>query len=195
MANLKKTSKKSIKKSASKGKSKLSKNLSNVNLSNVNLSNVKSSFSGYLISLIIFTLIYIIAIGYIIKYLNDLKKCDCFEKENASNKVNLNYIVIIEYVSLVLGIIALFKFMMMYYVLSSIKSGGGNNIGEKMFMYVYILLIIGIYGFFIYNVFELMKNNDPKCECTQKPIRFILYFQTILMSLSVLSLVFALFSV
>ena len=124
-----------------------------------------------------------------------MKKCDCFEKENTSNKVNLNYIIIIEYVSLVLGIIALFKFMMMYYLLSSIKSGGGDNSGEKMFMYVYILLTIGIYGFFIYNVLELMKNTDSKCECTQKPIRFVLYFQTILMSLSVLSLVVALFTI
>ena len=192
MAKAKKTSKKS----ASKGKSKLSKNLAKMDKkTNINLSMVKSNISGYLISIIIFTLIYIIAVGYIIKYLNDLKKCDCFEKENASNKVNLNYIIIIEYVSLVLGIIALFKFMMMYYVLSSIKSGGGDNNGEKMFMYVYILLTIGIYGFFIYNVFELMRNTDSKCECTQKPIRFILYFQTILMSLSVLSLVVALFTI
>lgn len=194
MAKVKKTSKKS----ASKGKSKLSKNLAKMDKkTNINLSMVKSNISGYLISIIIFTLIYIIAIGYIIKYLNDLKKCDCFEKENASNKVNLNYIIIIEYVSLVLGIIALFKFMMMYYVLSSIKSGGGDEYSnsEKMFMYVYILLTIGIYGFFIYNVFELMKNTDSKCECTQKPIRFILYFQTILMSLSVLSLVVVLFTI
>jgi hypothetical protein len=189
--------KKSGKKSASKGKSKLSKNLAKMEKSSnfIVTNNVKSNISGYLISIIIFTLIYIIAVGYIIKYLNDLKKCDCFEKENASNKVNLNYIIIIEYVSLVLGIIALFKFMMMYYLLSSIKSGGGDNSGEKMFMYVYILLTIGIYGFFIYNVFELMKNTDSKCECTQKPIRFVLYFQTILMSLSVLSLVVALFTI
>ena len=189
--------KKSGKKSASKGKSKLSKNLAKMEKSSnfIVTNNVKSNISGYLISIILFTLIYIIAVGYIIKYLNDLKKCDCFEKENASNKVNLNYIIIIEYVSLVLGIIALFKFMMMYYLLSSIKSGGGDNSGEKMFMYVYILLTIGIYGFFIYNVLELMKNTDSKCECTQKPIRFVLYFQTILMSLSVLSLVVALFTI
>lgn len=193
MAKAKKTSKKS----ASKGKSKLSKNLAKMEKSSnfVVANSVKSNFSGFLISIILFTLIYIIALGYIIKYLNDLKKCDCFEKENASNKVNLNYILIIEYVSLVLGIIALFKFMMMYYVLSSIKSGGGDNNGEKIFMYVYILLTIGIYGFFIYNVFELMRNTDSKCECTQKPIRFVLYFQTILMSLSVLSLVVALFTI
>ena len=194
MAKAKKTSKKSV----LKEKSKLSKNLAKIdNKTNINLFMVKSNISGYLISIIIFTLIYIIAIGYIIKYLNDLKKCDYFEKENASNKVNLNYILIIEYVCLVLGIIALFKFMMIYYVVSSIKSGGGDEYSnsEKMFMYVYILLTIGIYGFFIYNVLELMKNTDSKCECTQKPIRFILYFKTILMSLSVLSLVVALFTI
>ena len=179
------------KKSVLKKKSKITKNLDNFD-NNLNLITMKSNASGFLISLILFNLIYLILIGYIIKYLYDLKKCDCFEKENTENKVNLNYLIIIEYAVLFLGLITCIKFFIKYYTLKNIKSGGGN-IGEKIFIYIYILSTIGIYGFFIFNVFKLMKNTDSKCECTQKPIRFILYFQTILMSLSVLSFVIALF--
>ena len=111
------------KKSSGKAK-KSSKSKSNLNLLDLknkdyNLTQVKGKVSSFLLTSIIIGIIFCIIIGYIIKYLNDLKNCDCFKERNEEVKANIDYLILIEAINL---IIIIFSIIVMFRLYSNISS-------------------------------------------------------------------------
>ena len=76
--------------------------------------------------------------------------------------------------------------------INKIKSGGGN-VNAILTYSILALINLLVYGFFVYNVFLLSKNIDPTCECTQNPIRYLLYIQAIFTSISILLSIIGIF--
>ena len=177
-----------VKKSSGKVKKSSKSNMDLLNLKNkdYNLSQVKGNLSSFLLTSIIINVVFCIILGYIIKYLFDLKKCDCFKERNEEVKANIDYIIIIEAITLFMNIILLLYTINLYSKISKIKSGGGNDI---MIQLLFILLNLAIYGYFVYSVYKLMNIVNKDCECTIKPIRFILYLQTFITLIYCISLV------
>ena len=188
MATGKKSSGK-VKKS-SKSKSKSNMNLLDLKNKDYNLTQVKGKVSSFLLTSIIIGIIFCIIIGYIIKYLNDLKNCDCFKERNEEVKANIDYLILIEAINLIMIIFSLIVMFRLYSNISSIKSGGNK---DYIIHLIFILLNLLVYGFFIYNVYKLMNTVNSDCECTKKPIRFILYIQTFFTLLFCISLILSLF--
>lgn len=182
--------KKSQKKSASK---KLPNGLKNLDIKNknYNLVKIKSSALNVISISIIIILIITLFLCYIVYYLNSLKSCDCFIENNEKNKVNLDYLIIIECIIIAMNFIFVMNLISQYISLDKIKSGGVNTSILYSIIYAAISLIIN--GYFIYNVYLLSKNIDPSCECASKSIRYILYAQSIFMFIYLLLIILGIF--
>ena len=74
---------------------------------NYNLIKVKSNYLNLLSASIFITALFIFFLGYIVYYLNNLKKCRCFQEENSINKSNIEYLIIIEAVTIAMNVIVL----------------------------------------------------------------------------------------
>jgi len=155
--------KKSKNKGRSRGKESLTsknskistkKNLNNkLNTIKMNNSNIKYDFNivkknvrSFLINVLIITIIAIIYLAFILYYLNNLKKCNCFLEENETS-INMNYLIIIE------SIIMAFQVVVFIYILSLLGrlenfNGGARSSGESFFMFIYFILYFLIYGYF-----------------------------------------------
>jgi len=175
-----------------KGVSKKSNN--NIDLKNkdYNLVKVKSNYSDVIGITILITIILIIMMGYIIYYLNNLKKCDCFKKENVENTVSIDYLIIIEAIGLTMNVIILINLITLYMSVNKIKSGGASY-HQKLFIYLILSLYVLIYGLFVYNVYKLSQNVKEDCLCATHPVRFLLYIQAFLVFVYLVLLVLGLF--
>lgn len=183
--------KKSEKKSASK---KLPNSLKNLNIKNknYNLVKIKSSALNIVSICIVINIIVSIIMGYIVYYLNSLKSCDCFIKNNEQNKTNLDYLIIIQSIILAINIIFFIQFIRIYNEFDKIKSGGGKT-SDVLISIIFSIINILIIGYFVYNVYLLSKNIDPSCECAHKSIRYVLYIQSIFMSIFILLTILGIF--
>lgn len=172
---------------------KASKGL-NLDLKNkdYNLVKIKSTSLNIISITIIIEILLILLLGYIIYYLNNLKNCNCFIENNEENKANVDYLIIIESIGIAVNIIILLRSISLYMDINKIKSGGGN-VNAILTYSIAALINLLVYGFFVYNVFLLSKNIDPTCECTQNPIRYILYLQAIFTSISILVSIIGIF--
>lgn len=179
-----------------KGKSKKSpsKKMNNIEISNknYNLIKVKSNYLNLLSISIFITALFIFFIGYLMHYLNDLRKCKCFQEENAINKSNIEYLLIIETVTIALNIIILINLINMYMSIDKLKSGGYST-KTKLSIYIGVLIYLIIYGFFVYNVYKLSQNVNEECECTLNPVRYLLYFQATIILIYLIFLVSGVF--
>lgn len=180
--------KKNQKQSSTKNNNLINK-MNNMKLTNNNIkynfNKIKKQTNSFFISILILTIISILYLSFIIYYLNQLKICDCFQKDE-TKKINLDYLIIIE------GIMLFFQVILFIYILSLIIklrnfTGGNNNEGKSIYMYFYFILFFIIYGYFIYYVYLISKNINDDCECSNSPLRYILYFQTffIVLNLSI----------
>lgn len=184
------------KKSGKKPGSKSKKNLDNLNLKDkdYNLIKVKSNYLSIIGISIFSTLILILLLGYIIYYLNNLRKCKCFQDENNSNVSNIDYIIIIEALGLAINIIILINLISLYISVDKIKSGGSSyGLNTKISLYIIILLYLIVYGFFVYNVFKLSQNIKSDCLCSNHPVRYLLYIQAFITFIYLVLLSFGLF--
>ena len=113
-----------VKKSSRKVKKSSKSNMDLLNLKNkdYNLSQVKGNLSSFLLTSIIINVVFCIILGYIIKYLFDLKKCDCFKERNEEVKANIDYIIIIEAITLFMNIILLLYTINLYSKISKIRN-------------------------------------------------------------------------
>jgi len=173
-----------------KSSKKLKKELDNFKINkNYDLLKVKNNYLN-VIGFSIFLLLVIIAImAYIIYYLNRLKYCPCFQLENINNRTNLDYLIIIEVISIALNIVMVIQLFSLYFAVSSMR-GGGKEI--KFYMLLILFLYIIVYGYFIYFVYKLSQNIKYDCLCAQSPIRFLLYAQAILIFIYLLFIIFGL---
>jgi len=167
------------------------KKSSKMNNIKYNLNNIKSASHSFFTTILILTFISILFISFILNYLNELKKCDCFQNDEAK-KINLNYLIIIE------AIMLFFQIVMFLYILSMIIklrnfTGGSKNDGSLIFMYIFLVLYFLIYGYFVYYVYLISENIKDDCECSKSPIRYLLYIQTFFIALNLLMTLFGLF--
>lgn len=173
--------KKNLKKNISSKYNNFIKNLSKKNL------NGKSLLNPLLYSILIVTLISIAYISSIIYYLNSLKSCKCFEEKNKNNYSNLTFLIIIEYIILIMNIILFLGSIYLFSILNNMPSGGANSTGNKnILFYIWFLVYLGIYGYFIYNVYKINENIDLKCDCAKSWLRYLLYIQTVLLLINIL---------
>ena len=123
-------------------------------------------------------IICIIYIGFIIYYLHKLKECPCFLEINKENNSNISYLIVIESITIAFYSIIVLSLIYLTYSLHNKKIGGGSII---MSYYVSFLIVLIIYGFFIYYVFKLSQNISEDCECSKSWLRYLLYIQAVLM--------------
>ena len=130
--------------------------------------------------------IYVIAVLWvvgIIKYLRELEKCDCFLEKNAENNANLKYLIYVEYFILALNI---FSVLSCVYLLAMSNQKGGMDIQKmKMYLILYLVIYIGVFGYFVYSFYKLQQNVDAACACASSSMRFLLYIQAFLMAIGV----------
>ena len=163
---------------------KINSKLNNLKLNNdnrlYNLNTVKSEVNNFLIILIVFTIIYILYLSFIIYYINQLKTCACF-KTDKTNRINLQFLIIIESIKLA------FQIVILLYILSLIvkvkKFSGGNlkSNNNSIVRYIYLVLYLLISGYFIYYVYLISKNIKEDCKCSNSSLRYLLYLQTFIM--------------
>lgn len=163
-------------------KKNLNNKLNNMKMNNSNIKYdfdvVKKNVRSFLINVLIVTIIAIIYLAFILYYLHNLKKCNCFLEENETS-ININYLIIIE------SIIMAFQVVVFIYILSLLGrlenfNGGARSSGESFFMFIYFILYFLIYGYFIYYVYLLSQKMPENCECANSPIKYLLYLQTII---------------
>ena len=140
--------------------------------------------------------IYVIAILWIvgiIKYLRELEKCECFLKKNAENNANLKYLIYVEYVILALNVISVLSCV--YLLIMSNQKGGMDIYRMKMYLTIYLLIYIGIFGYFVYSFYKLQQNIDAACACASSSMRFLLYIQAFFMAIGVFGAILNLFRI
>ena len=141
-------------------------------------------------TLITFSLLGIIYIGLIIYYLNNLRNCECYKKISENNHSDIQFLIFIEslifVLFLILGLIA---------YINLVQVGGSNKNNKYTLLSVFILFVILLVNiYFIYSVYRIFQNVDEECKCTKNWIRYLLYFQTIIIGFNSLSLVVKLFT-
>jgi Tfp pilus assembly protein PilO len=161
-------------------------NLQNLNLQKLNLKN-NSLYTYFFLAIVIY-LVVIAYISSIIYYLNNLKKCSCFNNSD----VNLTYLIVIESIILTLNIITTVLLILAFIMLNNVKSGGGNS-NVRLYIIITLIIQISILGYFVYNVYKLSKNIDENCNCSKDWLRYLLYIQSIIMLFSVIFNIYALF--
>ena len=170
-------------------------NKKNQNLKKFKMFQEKIQFSDkngiYL--LLLFVIINIIYISAIIYYLSQIENCPCYQVQNKLNYSNIKYLIFIESIILALNIIILIFMLSSLFLKDKIKSGGGNNL-MFIFLLVSLLVYLLVYGYFIYNVYQVYKNTDENCLCTQSWLRYLLYIQAVAMLFGIFSNIFALFN-
>ena len=159
---------------------------------NYNLIKVKSNYLNLLSASIFITALFIFFLGYIVYYLNNLKKCRCFQEENSMNKSNIEYLIIIEAVTIAMNVIVLINLLSIYMNVDKLKSGGYSG-KTKLFIYIGVLIYLTVYGFFVHNVYKLSQSVDEDCLCSQDPIRYLLYFQAILILIYLIFMILGVF--
>jgi hypothetical protein len=104
-----------------------------------------------LYSILAVTLISVAYISSIIYYLNTLKSCKCFQEKNENNYSNLTFLIIMESIILTMNIILVLGTLFMISMVNNLPSGGSEN--KNMWFYLWFVVYLGIYGYFIYNVY------------------------------------------
>lgn len=175
----------------SKIKKSIKKNKENFNQIMKNLSGKnkldKSLITTMLYSILAVTLISVAYISSIIYYLNTLKSCKCFQEKNENNYSNLTFLIIIESIILTMNIILVLGTLFMISMVNNLPSGGAEN--KNMWFYLWFVVYLGIYGYFIYNVYKIYENIDPNCDCTENWLRYLLYIQAVVMLVNILLIV------
>ena len=140
---------------------------------------------------IFLNIISIIIIGCIIYYLNNLKECDCFKMNENDSKFGLNYIIFIEIIQIIGNLLLIYVLYRTYQFTNKLKVGGNKEINYTL---IALLVNVIIYSFFVYYIYQLSQHIKDDCECAQRPIRFLLYLQGILVFFNILMGLFDLFN-
>ena len=142
----------------------------------------KNNVNTLYYSLFMYAIVILWILG-IIKYLKELEKCDCFLEKNVENNANLKYLMYVEYVILALNIISILS--VVYLLITSNQKGGMDIQRMKMYLTIYLLIYIGIIGYFVYSFYKLQQNIDASCACASSSFRYLLYIQAFLMAIGV----------
>ena len=168
------------KKSSKKSKDVMKKmeNLTPVQIDEISQNNVNTLY--YNLFIYVITILWVVGI---IKYLRELEKCDCFLEKNAQNNANIKYLIYVEYVILALNIISVLSCI--YLLIMSNQKGGMDIQRMKIYLILYLVFYIGIFGYFVYSFYKLQQNIDASCVCASSSMRFLLYIQAFFMAIVV----------
>jgi hypothetical protein len=107
-------------------------------------------------------------------YTIDLGSCSCFYDKNLKNIENIEYLLIL------LSIFNLAVSFLLSFAKIDIKSWIMKHLKFIMaFGSVYVLFMLGLFAYFIYLINEFRNYINPKCECSYKWERYILYIQAL----------------
>lgn len=141
----------------------------------------------------IINIIVILYIGSIIFYLHKIKNCPCFIEKNKNNYTNINYLLIIEYIILSLNVfmlLSLLIYIFNYNNTNNLTKKGGAIQNYQTPILIFFCLSFLIYSFFVYYVYKLHENISEDCECSKSWLRYLLYIQTIIIVISLVSNVY-----
>jgi hypothetical protein len=133
--------------------------------------------------LIIYYLCYIIFVSGIIYYINQIKDCKCFQEKNKLVGVNITYIYMLEIIILILGIVMFVQLVIAKIFIKKNKSGG-NNENSNILLKITFLINIIVSGYLIYNIIKLSQIPIDDCECDKSSLRYLLYIQATIMTIS-----------
>jgi hypothetical protein len=63
------------------------------------------------------------------------------------------------------------------------QKGGMDIQRMKMYLMLYLIINISIFGYFIYSFYKLQQNIDASCACASSSMRFLLYIQAFFMAM------------
>jgi hypothetical protein len=132
-----------------------------------------------------FSLLGIIYISLIIYYLNNLSKCNCFNQLNDNNYSDINFLIFIEYIILILFILLFLISINNFFMLK-----GGNYSNKYDFLSIFILFfILSINIYILLTILKISQNVNNDCKCTNSWIRYLLYFQGIIILFNTISII------
>ena len=155
-------------------------------IKNTGINFIKSIFRIIDYTLLTFSLIGVIYVGLIIYYLNNLQNCKCYKKNN--DYLDIQFLIFIESLILIL-----FLILAITSCINLSQLGGGDN-KHSLFSILILILLLSINIYFIKCVYKIFQSIDEDCECTRNWIRYLLYFQTILIGFNSISLIVKLFT-
>jgi hypothetical protein len=174
-------------------KMKISKRKSTKNIMDVKKGfNEKSikNISSAIYALIFIYIIGIIFIGYIISYVKQIKDCQCFIEKNKEFGTNINYIYYLEILIFILYTYNLLSLIYMSFLFNSTMKGGASILMIQRIAYIIGLLIN---GYLVYNVYKLSEIPEDDCECLKSSLKYLLYIQSGIILLGLISSGYILF--
>jgi len=131
------------------------------------------------ISMILITLIvgYFVYRAYV--YLGNLDNCDCAPKKQVQHlkMIELYYLFII-----LAGLV--FNVLYLIFNIDYSKFFSKNNYLVSVLL-IYILSLIGVYFYYVYNVIEFKEKLNPTCQCSNKWQNNIIYIHVLYLSLPI----------
>lgn len=134
-----------------------------------------------------FSILGIIYISFILYYLHNLIKCDCFQKINKTNYSDIHFLIFMEYIILILFILL---FIISIHNIFLLKGGSSNHSKKYNLLSIFILFfILSINIYLLISIFKISQNINYDCNCSKSWIRYLLYFQGIILLFNTISLI------
>ena len=133
-------------------------------------------------------IIYLLVRAYL--YTINLGNCNCFNDANLKNISLVEYIIIaLSILNITLSLLfAMFKIDALKWLIKHVKFIMG-------FATLYIVILLGLMIYFVYLINDFRKYIDPKCGCSNKWERYVLYIQALYYTFFLFTLVFGSFFV
>lgn len=125
-------------------------------------------------------IIVIILLYFAYDYLNKLESCMCAQGYSVNQiKANIRHL---KYIEMFLIILATLNFFFAF----------RENL-SPMISTIFFFVMIGVYVYFVMNVYNLYKNMPNDCGCALKWPRYFLYIQTLLYTFALLTFFVSIF--
>jgi hypothetical protein len=144
---------------------------------------------------VVVSVISVVVLVKIYHYLIELENCKCFQIQNGMNyQADLEFLKFYQ----VLEIVSLLLFFISTYLLNQrrVANQGGAKHGLRFISIISFIVLLYIFSYMSYNVFNLFMNVKEGCKCADKWQKYFIYAQGLMTSISTLQLVFGfLFSI
>ena len=125
---------------------------------------------------LLYEVVFLVLVGFTLKYLIELENCECFEEEG-KYKTNILFLKIFQVIILINIVLSLGT---SFWLRS--QKGGSNTMLVVSFI---LALLLGVFHFFVVlNIWNFHKSIKDDCECSNKKEKYVLYYQGILSSIS-----------
>lgn len=122
-------------------------------------------------------------------YLTELQNCKCFQIQNG-----MKYTADLEFMKFyqVLEIVSFILFFISTYMLKQkrFSTRGGAKQGLRFISILSFIVLLYIFGYMSYNVFNFFMNMKKDCKCADKWQKYFIYAQGLTTTISTLQLAF-----